>query len=234
MTKPWTANILTLFPEMFPGPLAHAIAGKSLQKKNWEINVIDIRSFAEDKHKTVDDTPFGGGVGMVLKPDVLGKALDSLEVKKTRKIYLSPRGQKFTQEHAKKWVSESEVTLVCGHYEGIDQRVIDYYELEEVSLGDFILSGGEVAALTVLDACIRLVPGVLLKQESIANESFEGFLLEHPHYTRPQMWRGLKVPEVLLSGHHKKIQAWRREQSENLTKIRRPDLWASYQKYGMV
>ena len=224
----WTANVLTLFPEMFPGPLGHSLAGRALADGIWSLNAIDIRGFATDKHRTVDDTPFGGGASMVLRPDVVDAALDSVKAADAPVIYLSPRGKLFDQATARRLVSAPSVTLLCGRFEGIDQRVIEARKLEEISLGDFILSGGEPAAIAVIDACVRLLPGVVGNTESLAEESFEQGLLEYPHYTRPQSWCGRAVPEVLLSGHHEKIRAWRLAQAEQVTRDRRPDLWDRY------
>jgi tRNA (guanine37-N1)-methyltransferase len=223
-------TILTLFPEMFPGPLGHSLLGKALDKKLWELDVVDIRSFAEDKHQTVDDTCFGGGPGMVMRPDIIGKALSSvMEKGKARLIHLTPRGQVFRQGLAQE-VALSPLPLVflCGRYEGIDQRVLDEWQAEDISLGDFVLTGGELAAMTILDATLRLIPGIIGDEASLEEESFSTGLLEYPHYTRPRVWKGHEVPEVLLSGHHERIQAWRQEQAIKITQERRPDLWNLY------
>lgn len=227
---PWSVQVLTLFPEMFPGPLGHSLAGKALGTA-WSLNTIDIRSFTEDKHKTVDDTAFGGGPGMVLKPDIIDMAVKaSIARAKTSPsmIYLSPRGEQLNQKLVKQLIETPDLVLLCGRYEGVDQRVLDAHNFREISLGDFVLSGGEIAALALLDACVRLLPNVMGDQESGEDESFSHGLLEYPHYTRPQNWQGHMVPEVLTSGHHQQIKQWRQQQSEQLTKMRRPDLWQNY------
>lgn len=225
----WTADILTIFPDMFPGPLAQSLAGKALEKDLWRLETTDIRSFATDKHQTVDDTPCGGGPGMVMRADVVDAALASIEGPADRPVvYLTPRGTPFDQQMAREFAVGPGLAVLCGRYEGIDERVLESRQPLEVSLGDFVLSGGEPAAIALLDACIRLIPGVIGDQDSLTEESFESGLLEYPHYTRPQVWRGREVPEILLSGHHEKIGAWRREQSERLTRERRPDLWSAY------
>lgn len=223
-------TILTLFPEMFPGPLGLSLLGKALEKNLWELEVVDIRNFAEDKHQTVDDTCFGGGPGMVMQPDVVDKALSSVMKKgKARLFHLTPRGRVFKQEIAKE-IADSNVPLVflCGRYEGIDQRVLDQWEAEDISLGDFVLTGGELAAMTILDASLRLIPGVIGDEASLEEESFSHGLLEYSHFTRPRVWKGREVPEVLLSGNHQKIVEWRRKEAETITKLRRPDLWNNY------
>ena len=225
----WTAKVLTLFPEMFPGPLAYSLAGSALSENRWALQAVDIRTFANDKHGSVDDTPFGGGPGMVLRADVVDAAIKSSAIPGAPLIYLSPRGDRFSQDHAIKLSGEAGVTLLCGRYEGIDQRVLDAHEVIEVSLGDFVLSGGEVAALALIDSCVRLLPGIIGKKRSLEEESFAQGLLEYPHYTRPAEWHGRNVPEILLSGHHKNIAAWRKRQAEIVTKDRRPDLWDRYQ-----
>jgi tRNA (guanine37-N1)-methyltransferase len=223
----WRASILTLFPEMFPGPLGHSLAGKALENRIWAIETIQMRDFATDRHHSVDDTPFGGGAGMVLRPDVVDAALD--QVADGRPILcLTPRGRRFSQADAVRFAGGDGVILLCGRYEGIDQRVIDARRMEEISLGDYVLSGGEPAALVLLDAIIRLLPGVMGAANSVAEESFSHGLLEYPHYTRPAEWCGRRVPDVLLSGHHGAVAAWRREQSELITQERRPDLWATH------
>ena len=227
---PWRATVLSLFPEMFPGPLGLSLAGKALKSGAWALKALDIRDFARDKHRSVDDTPFGGGAGMVLRPDVVDAALASIEAVPGRRIYLSPRGRRFDQALAAELAAEPGVVLLCGRYEGLDQRVIEARALEEVSLGDFVLSGGEVAALAVLDACVRLLPGVLGATDGLAEESFVEGLLEYPLYTQPREWTGMAVPEILLSGHHARIDAWRREQAEQITRERRPDLWDRYRQ----
>ena len=222
--------MLTLFPEMFPGPLAHSLAGTALAGGLWSLDAVDIRGFATDKHRTVDDTPFGGGPGMVMRPDVIDAAIEGAALANAPLVYLTPRGAPLTQERAADLAAGPGVTLICGRYEGIDQRVLDARDVIEISLGDFVLSGGEPAALALLDACVRLLPGVMGAEESLEEESFAGGLLEYPHYTRPADWCGRKVPDVLLSGHHRNICAWRTEQAEMTTRTRRPDLWDRYQK----
>ena len=224
----WTARVLTLFPEMFPGPLDHSIAGKALEDGVWALETVDFRDFASDKHRTVDDAPFGGGPSMVLRPDVVDAALQATAGTRGPVIYLSPKGRLLDQARVREIAQAPVVTLLCGRYEGVDERVIEARGLEEVSLGDFVLSGGEPAAIALIDACVRLLPGVLGNVESLVEESFERGLLEYPHYTRPQDWRGRKVPETLLSGHHEKIRAWRLAEAEKITQQRRPDLWARY------
>lgn len=224
----WTATVLTLFPEMFPGHLGHSLSGKALEKGVWSLETVDIRAFATDRHQTVDDAPFGGGPGMVMRPDVVDAALASVADRPGPVVYLTPRGARFSQALAEELAAGPGVTLLCGRYEGVDERVIEKRGVREVSLGDFVLSGGEPAALVLLDACVRLLPGVMGKADSLAEESFERGLLEYPHYTRPQDWEGRSVPEVLLSGHHAEIDAWRRAEAERATRERRPDLWARY------
>lgn len=225
MSALWTARVVTLFPEMFPGPLGHSLAGKALGEGIWRVETFDIRGFATDRHRTVDDTPFGGGPGMVMRPDVLDAAMDAAQAPGYPTLYLSPRGRRLDQARVRDLASGPGVVLLCGRYEGIDQRVIDRRGLEEVSLGDFVLSGGEPAAIALIDACVRLLPGVVGDAAIHEEESFTHDLLEYPHYTRPAEWRGMTVPEVLLSGHHTRIQAWRRAASEAITRERRPDLW---------
>ncbi|MGB0750056.1 MAG: tRNA (guanosine(37)-N1)-methyltransferase TrmD [Magnetospiraceae bacterium] len=226
----WQATILTLFPAMFPGPLGASLPGKALEDGKWTLETLDIRGFARDKHATVDDAPFGGGAGMVMRPDVIHDALQAGRAANpdAEVIYLSPRGRPFDQARAQKLAAGPGVVMLCGRYEGVDQRVLDAHDVAEISLGDFVLSGGEPAALTVLDACIRLLPGVVGSADSLTEESFESGLLEYPHYTRPQDWQGREVPEVLLSGHHERIREWRLEQSKAVTRHRRPDLWSRY------
>jgi tRNA (guanine37-N1)-methyltransferase len=225
---PWTATVLTLFPEMFPGPLGLSLAGRALAEGRWALETVDIRRFARDKHATVDDAPFGGGPGMVMRPDVVDAALASLPDDGRPAIFLTPRGRLIDQARIKALAEGPGVALLCGRYEGIDARVIEARGLEELSLGDFVLSGGEIAALAVIDAAVRLLPGVVGDAASLEEESFAQGLLEYPHYTRPQEWKGRAVPEVLASGHHEKIRAWRLAQAETLTRERRPDLWARY------
>ena len=225
----WRVRILTLLPEAFPGPLAQSLAGKALEDGIWSLETVDIRGFARDKHRTVDDAPFGGGPGMVMRPDVLAAAIDADNAAAGRRlIYLSPRGRVLDQSLVEDLARSPDVTLICGRFEGIDERVLEARGIEEVSLGDFVLSGGEPAALALIDAVVRLLPGVVGDPAGLAEESFTDGLLEYPHYTRPQTWEGRAVPEVLLSGHHERIARWRRAQAEHVTKIRRPDLWARY------
>ena len=222
--------MLTLFPEMFPGPLAHSLAGKALTEGLWSLDAVNIRDFATDRHSTVDDTPFGGGPGMVMRADVIDAAIDDAAIAGAPLVYLTPRGTLLSQEIAAELADGPGVTLICGRYEGVDQRVLDARDVTEISLGDFVLSGGEPAALALLDACVRLLPGVMGAEASLEEESFARGLLEYPHYTRPAEWCGRKVPDVLLSGHHRNIYAWRMEQAEMITQARRPDLWDRYQK----
>jgi tRNA (guanine37-N1)-methyltransferase len=228
----WTAQVLTIFPEMFPGPLAHSLAGRALEEGLWTFETVDIRDFARDKHRTVDDAPFGGGPGMVMRPDVLDEAIAAaVEAGGGRGrplIYLSPRGALLDQARVRALAAGPGLTLICGRFEGVDERVLERHAIEELSLGDFVLSGGEPAAICLIDACVRLLPGVMGRAESLAEESFERGLLEYPHYTRPQSWQGHEVPEVLLSGHHERVRAWRLSQAERITRERRPDLWARY------
>lgn len=224
----WQATVLTLFPEMFPGPLGLSLAGKARNSGVWDLKTLDIRDFARDKHRSVDDTPFGGGAGMVMRPDVVDAALTSVDDRPGPRLYLSPRGRRFDQARAKALADEDGAVFVCGRYEGLDERVIAARGLEEVSLGDCVLSGGEPAALAMLDAVIRLLPGVMGAADGLAEESFEEGLLEYPLYTQPREWNGLAVPEVLTSGHHAKVRAWRRAEAERITRERRPDLWARY------
>ncbi len=225
----WRASILTIFPEMFPGPLALSLAGKALASNIWSLDTHDIRAAAIDKHRTVDDTPAGGGPGMVMKADVLARALDAVPHDKRPRLLMSPRGKPFTQRRAWELANGQGAVIVCGRFEGVDERLIQARGLEEVSLGDFVLSGGEIAALALLDACVRLLPGVMGKEASAAEESFTEGLLEYPQYTRPPVFEGLAIPEVLTSGDHAKVAQWRRAEAERLTKERRPDLWTAYQ-----
>ena len=226
----WTARVLTIFPEMFPGPLSASLAGRALLNGIWALESLDIRAFASDKHRSVDDVPFGGGPGMVMRADVVDAALTEAMDATAPTIYLNPRGRLLTQSRVRELAAGPGVTLLCGRFEGIDERVLEARTVEEVSLGDFVLSGGEPAAMALIDACVRLLPGVLGDEGSLVEESFQGGLLEYPHYTRPQSWSGRKVPDVLLSGHHKKIAAWRLDQAERITRDRRPDLWDAYQR----
>lgn len=242
---PWRSQVLTIFPEMFPGPLGLSLAGKALERGLWALDVLDIRDFARDKHRSVDDAPFGGGAGMVMRPDVVDAALAAAAERWQQEpgqepaggvpvIYLSPRGRLLTQDLVRELAAGPGVTLLCGRYEGVDQRVLDARGVLEVSVGDYILSGGEPAALVLMDAVVRLLPGVMGNEVSSGEESFgaEGFegLLEYPLYTRPAEWQGRKVPEVLTSGHHEKVRQWRQAQAEEITRTRRPDLWARYTK----
>ena len=226
----WQARIFTLYPEIFPGPLKKGLYGKALLNKIWNLDIINIRDSAEDKHKTVDDTPFGGGSGMLIKPDVLARSIDQ-HINKSEKIfYLSPKGKLFNQETAKSLSKEHCINLICGHFEGVDQRLLETRNIEEISVGDYILSGGETAALIIIDSILRLVPGILGNEKSVYEESFENRLLEYPQYTKPQLWEEKNIPDVLLSGDHSKIKDWRLSQSEAITRHRRPDLWQKYKK----
>ena len=226
----WKATILTLFPEMFPGPLQYSLAGKALEAGIWTLDVRDIRVFAADKHRTVDDTLAGGGPGMVMKPDVLAAAIDANGADERPRLLMSPRGERLTQAYVRELAARRGAIIVCGRFEGVDERVIEKRNLREVSLGDFVLSGGEPAAIALLDGVIRLLPGVMGKPSSGIEESFEDGLLEHPHYTRPKLWEGLAIPDVLLSGDHKAIAQWKLEKRQRLTQMRRPDLWEAYRK----
>jgi tRNA (guanine37-N1)-methyltransferase len=226
----WQAKVFTLYPEFFPGPLSKGLYGKALSKKLWNLNIVNIRDAAQDKHKTVDDTPYGGGSGMLLKADVLAKSLDQNIIEGERVIYLSPKGKKFDQSYAQELSNEKSVSFICGHFEGVDERVLSTRNIEELSIGDYILSGGETAAFVVIDSILRLLPGVLGNENSRVDESFENGLLEYPQYTKPQIWEEKAVPEVLLSGDHSKIKDWRLSQSEAITRVRRPDLWQKYKK----
>lgn len=230
----WCAKIITLFPEAFPGTLGLSLTGRALDLGRWALETIDLRPFGEGKHKNVDDNPAGGGAGMVLRADIVARALDQAAVgtpadrRRWPVVFLSPRGAPFTQARAQAWAQAEGITLLCGRFEGVDQRVIDAYEIEEVSLGDFVLTGGEIAAQALLDATVRLLPGVLGNFASTEEESFSDGLLEHPQYTRPQVWNGHEIPAVLQSGHHGEIAKWRRAEAEKLTAARRPDLWAAH------
>lgn len=228
MTAMWRATVLTIFPEMFPGPLGVSLVGKALSSGVWSLQAIDIRSFATDKHGTVDDTPAGGGAGMVMKADVLARAIDAAATDNRPRLLMSPRGKPLTQARVEQLAKGDGAVVVCGRYEGIDERLISARRLEEVSVGDYVLSGGEIAACALIDACVRLLPGVVGKEASIADESFSEGLLEYPQFTRPAEFEGQAIPEVLTGGDHAKVAAWRRAEAERLTRERRPDLWAAY------
>ena len=223
-------QIFTLYPEIFPGPLDKGLYGKAMAKKLWSLKVINIRDAATDKHKTVDDTPYGGGSGMLLKPDVLATSIDQNMNEGEKIFYLSPKGKRFDQNLAMKLSKEKSFSLICGHFEGVDERVLSTRNIEEISIGDYVLSGGETAALVILDSVLRLIPGVLGNEKSVSEETFENGLLEYPQYTKPQIWEQKSVPDVLLSGDHAKIKDWRLSQSEAITRVRRPDLWKKYKK----
>ena len=225
----WRATVLTLFPEMFPGPLGISLAGKALASGLWELDARDIRAVATDKHRSVDDTPAGGGPGMVLRADILAAAIDAANVAPDRpRLLMSPRGRPLTQSRVEELAAGPGPLIVCGRFEGVDQRVIEARALEEISVGDYVLSGGEIAAMALIDGCVRLLPGVMGKEASGAEESFSEGLLEYPQYTRPQLFEGRPIPEILTSGDHARVAAWRRAQSEALTRSRRPDLWAAH------
>ena len=226
----WTAKVFTLYPELFPGPLGSGLYKKALEKKLWSLEVVNIRNYATDKHKTVDDTPFGGGNGMLMRADVIANSLEkNISDKNEPIIYLSPKGKRFNQIDAKK-ILDRNINIICGHFEGIDQRLFETRNIEEVSVGDFILSGGEIGAFVVIDTIVRLIPGVLGNANSLTEETFERNLLEYPQYTKPQKWEKKEVPNVLLGGDHAKIKDWRLAQSEDITRRRRPDLWKKYKK----
>jgi tRNA (guanine37-N1)-methyltransferase len=226
----WKVRVFTLYPEMFPGPLASGLYKKALEKKIWSLEVVNIRDYATDKHKTVDDTPFGGGSGMVMKADVLANSLDKNIINnKEPVIYLSPKGKKFDQIYAKK-ILDKNINIICGHFEGVDQRILETRNIEEVSIGDLILSGGEIGAFVIIDTVVRLLPGVLGNSNSLSEETFEKNLLEYPQYTKPQKWEKKEIPSVLLTGDHEKIKDWRLARSEDITRRRRPDLWEKYNK----
>ena len=226
----WQAQVFTLYPEVFPGPLSKGLYGKALSNNLWNLKVVNIRDSADDKHKTVDDTPYGGGSGMLLKADVLAKSLDENKNEGERILYLSPKGKKFDQNLAKELANEKSLSLICGHFEGVDERILSTRNIEEISIGDYVLSGGESAAYVVIDSILRLLPGVLGNENSKLDETFENDLLEYPQYTKPQIWEEKAVPDVLLSGDHNKIKDWRLSQSEAITRVRRPDLWEKYKK----
>ena len=223
-------QVLTLYPEIFPGPLNKGLYGKAMAKKIWSLNVVNIRDAATDKHKTVDDTPYGGGSGMLLKADILAKSIDKNIQKGERIFYLSPKGKKFDQRLAQDLSKEKSFSLICGHFEGVDERVLSTRNIEEISIGDYVLSGGETAAFVILDAVLRLIPGVLGNKDSIKDETFENSLLEYPQFTKLKIWEGKSVPDVLFSGDHAKIKSWRLSQSEDITRRQRPDLWEKYLK----
>jgi len=226
----WTVKVFTLYPELFPGPLASGLYKKALEKKLWLLKVINIRDYAFDKHKTVDDTPFGGGSGMVMRADVIANSLDkNISDKNEPIIYLSPKGKKFDQSCARKLIDKN-INIICGHFEGVDQRLLETRNIEEISIGDFILSGGEIGAFVIIDTIFRLIPGALGNPNSLAEETFEDNLLEYPQYTKPQKWEEREVPNVLLTGDHAKIKSWRLAQSGDITRRRRPDLWKKYKK----
>ena len=232
LARAWMAQVITLFPEAFPGVLGLSLTGKALQDGKWQLKPVPLREFGEGKHRNVDDTPAGGGAGMVLRPDVMGRALEAARRHISPAapiIYLSPRGRRFDQKFARHLARTPGVTLICGRFEGLDQRVLDHYGVTEVSMGDYVLTGGELAAQAMLDATVRLLPGVLGNADSIEEESFSNGLLEHPQYTRPATWEGREIPPILMSGHHGKIEQWRRVQSEEITRERRPDLWDAHE-----
>ena len=226
----WTARVFTLYPELFPGPLGSGLYKKALEKKLWSLEVVNIRDYATDKHKTVDDTPFGGGSGMLIRADIIANSLDkNISNKKEPIIYLSPKGKRFDEIYAKK-ILDKNINIICGHFEGVDQRLLETRNIEEVSVGDFVLSGGEIGAFVVIDTIVRLISGVIGNLNSLAEETFERNLLEYPQYTKPQKWEKKEVPDVLLTGDHAKIKDWRLAQSRDITRRRRPDLWKKYKK----
>lgn len=231
----WRADIITLFPELFPGPLDISLTGKALEKGLWSCKAHDLRLYGRGRHHIVDDTPYGGGAGMVMRPDVVAAALDAVRNDGRPIIYPTPRGRPFSQGDAKRLAAGAGLVILCGRYEGVDERVLEAREVEQFSMGDFVLSGGEIPAYALLEACIRLIPGVMGSPESAIEESFENGLLEYPHYTKPAIWEGANVPSVLLSGNHRDIATWRHVQSQRVTKLKRPDLWAQYasQKFGI-
>ena len=224
----WRASVLTIFPDMFPGPLGASLAGKARDKGIWSLDPVDLRDYATDKHRTVDDTPAGGGPGMVMKPDVIARAIDAVAADARPRLLMSPRGTPLTQARVAALAQGPGVVLLCGRFEGVDERVIAGRSLEEVSIGDYVLAGGELAAMVLVDACVRLLPGVMGREGSLAEESFADGLLEYPQYTRPQIWEDRPIPDVLVGGDHGKVAAWRREAAERLTQARRADLWAAH------
>ena len=230
VNKMWRVRVLTIFPDMFPGPLGVSLLRQALERGLWSLDAVNIRDFAEDKHSSVDDVPFGGGPGMVMRPDVIGRAIESAraDAPELPLVYLTPRGAPLSQKKVRELADGPGLIALCGRFEGVDQRVMDVCPGEEISLGDFVLSGGELPAMTLIDACVRLLPGVIGAEASLDEESFETGLLEYPHYTRPREWRGQSVPDVLLSGHHENVRAWRVAQAEEITRQRRPDLWERY------
>lgn len=229
-SQPFSATVLTLYPEMFPGPLGVSLAGSALKSGLWSLKTLDIREFATDKHRSVDDSPSGGGAGMILRPDVVGAAVEAAILAEPASPFLvmTPRGKPLTQDRVKALAKGQSISILCGRFEGFDERLFEHYSLEPVSVGDYVLSGGEPAALVLLDAIVRLLPGVMGKQASADDESFEGYLLEYPHYTRPREWHGRMIPEILQSGDHAKIAAWRKQKAEEHTRLWRPDLWEQY------
>ena len=226
----YEVKIFTLYPEIFPGPLAGGIYGKAMSNGLWSLKTVNIREYADDKHKTVDDTVFGGGSGMLMKPDVVAKSLDKNITKGEKIFYLSPKGKKFNQDFANSLSKQNGINLICGHFEGIDDRLLSTRNIEQISIGDYVLSGGETAALVILDSILRLIPGVLGNRDSVKDETFENSLLEYPQFTKPKIWEGKSVPDVLFSGDHAKIKSWRLSQSEAITRRQRPDLWEKYKK----
>ncbi|HEX4555968.1 MAG TPA: tRNA (guanosine(37)-N1)-methyltransferase TrmD [Xanthobacteraceae bacterium] len=224
----WRASVLTIFPDMFPGPLGASLAGKAHEKGIWSLDPVDLRDYATDRHRTVDDTPAGGGPGMVMKPDVIARAIDAVAADSRPRLLMSPRGAPLTQARVAALAQGPGVVLLCGRFEGVDERVIAGRSLEEVSIGDYVLAGGELAAMVLIDACVRLLPGVMGREGSLAEESFADGLLEYPQYTRPQVWEDRAIPDVLVGGDHRKVAAWRREAAERLTQARRADLWAAH------
>ena len=236
MTIPWTATVLSIMPQMFPGPLGESLSGRALREKLWALECVDIRDFATDKHRSVDDTPAGGGPGMVLRADVLASAIDRTREKAPEQlsdrplIYMSPRGKPLTQQRAHELSSGAGAMILCGRFEGVDQRLLEARNIEEISIGDYVLSGGEIAAMVLIDSVVRLLPGVIGSTESLSSESHENGLLEYPQYTKPRSWEARDIPEILLSGDHGKIEKWRQQQAQELTKTRRPDMWARFPK----